>query len=145
MRNIHLVNGPNLNLLGKREPEKYGNLTFEELIRTIGAYLEDKGLVLISNQSNQEGDIIDFIHKANADSNCLGLIINPGGYTHTSISIRDAILSIEHKTVEVHITDPSKREDFRQKNLIHDVVSTSIVGHGTDGYFEAVDYLIDNE
>ena len=145
MRNIHLVNGPNLNLLGKREPEKYGNLTFEELIRTIGAYLEDKGLVLISNQSNQEGDIIDFIHKANADSNCLGLIINPGGYTHTSISIRDAILSIEHKTVEVHITDPSKREDFRKKNLIHDVVSTSIVGHGTDGYFEAVDYLIDNE
>ena len=145
MKNIHLVNGPNLNLLGKREPEKYGNLTFEELIRTIGAYLEDKGLVLISNQSNQEGDIIDFIHKANADSNCLGLIINPGGYTHTSISIRDAILSIEHKTVEVHITDLSKREDFRQKNLIHDVVSTSIVGHGTDGYFEAVDYLIDNE
>tara|TARA_B110000014_G_scaffold263422_1_gene260102 strand:- start:677 stop:1114 length:438 start_codon:yes stop_codon:yes gene_type:complete len=145
MKNIHLVNGPNLNLLGKREPEKYGNLTFEELIRTIGAYLEDKGLVLISNQSNQEGDIIDFIHKANADSNCLGLIINPGGYTHTSISIRDAILSIEHKTVEVHITDPSKREDFRQKNLIHDVVSTSIVGHGTDGYFEAADYLIDNE
>lgn len=145
IKNIHLINGPNLNLLGEREPEKYGNLKYEELIQKLSIYLEDKGLVLISNQSNQEGDIIDLIHTANKDSNCIGLIINPGGYTHTSVSIRDSILSIEKKTVEVHITDPSKREEFRQQNLICDAVSTSIVGKGTDGYFEAVDYLMDNE
>jgi len=145
MKNIHLINGPNLNMLGKREPEKYGNLKYEELVQKLSIYLEEKGLILISNQSNQEGDIIDLVHVANEDPNCIGVIINPGGYTHTSVSIRDSILSIEKKTVEVHITDPSKREEFRQKNLIHDVVSTSIIGHGTDGYFEAVDYLIDNE
>ena len=145
IKNIHLINGPNLNLLGEREPEKYGNLKYEELIQKLSVYLEDKGLVLISNQSNQEGDIIDWIHKSQKDSNCIGLIINAAGYTHTSVSIRDALLSIEQKIVEVHITDPSKREEFRQKNLIIDAVSTSIVGHGTNGYFEAIDYLLDNE
>jgi len=145
MKNIHLINGPNLNLLGTREPEKYGNLKYQELIQELNRYLEGKGLILVSNQSNKEGEIIDWIHKAYEDSKCIGLIINPGGYTHTSVSIRDAILSIEQEIVEVHITDPSKREEFRQKNLISDVVSTSIVGHGTDGYFEAVDYLLDNE
>jgi len=146
MKNIHLINGPNLNLLGSREPEKYGHMTYEELMESISIYLKEfKRLELISNQSNHEGDIIDFIHAANEDSDCIGLIINPGGYTHTSVSIRDAILSIEQKTVEVHITDPSQREEFRQKNLIHDVVSTSIYGQGTHGYFMAVDYLVDYE
>jgi len=145
MKNIHLINGPNLNLLGTREPEKYGSVKYQELIQELNKYLKGKGLILISNQSNQEGDIIDWIHKAYEDSECIGLIINPGGYTHTSVSIRDAILSIEQKIVEVHLTDPSKREEFRKKNLISDIVSTSIVGHGTDGYFEAIDYLLDNE
>tara|TARA_Y100000590_G_C15529442_1_gene942558 strand:- start:471 stop:911 length:441 start_codon:yes stop_codon:yes gene_type:complete len=145
MRNIHLINGPNLNLLGTREPEKYGDLKYKELIKELKDYLMVKDLLLISNQSNQEGEIIDWIHRAHEDSNCIGLIINPGGYTHTSVSIRDAILSIEKKTVEVHITDPSKREKFRQKNLISDVVSTSIVGRGTNGYFEAINYLVNNE
>ena len=145
MKNIHLINGPNLNLLGTREPEIYGTIKYEELMQELSKYLKAKGLILISNQSNQEGDIIDWIHKAYEDSKCIGLIINPGGYTHTSVSIRDAILSIKLKIVEVHVTDPSKREEFRQRNLISDIVSDSIIGHGTDGYFEAIDYLIDNE
>ena len=145
MKNIHLINGPNLNLLGTREPEIYGTIKYEELMQELSKYLKAKGLILISNQSNQEGDIIDWIHKAHEDSKCIGLIINPGGYTHTSVSIRDAILSIKLKIVEVHVTDPSKREEFRQRNLISDIVSDSIIGHGTDGYFEAIDYLIDNE
>jgi 3-dehydroquinate dehydratase-2 len=145
MKNIHLINGPNLNLLGTREPEIYGTIKYEELMQELSKYLKAKGLILISNQSNQEGDIIDWIHKAYENSKCIGLIINPGGYTHTSVSIRDAILSIKLKIVEVHVTDPSKREEFRQRNLISDIVSDSIIGHGTDGYFEAIDYLIDNE
>ena len=145
MKNIHLINGPNLNLLGTREPEIYGSIKYEELMQELSKYLKAKGSILISNQSNQEGDIIDWIHKAYEDSKCIGLIINPGGYTHTSVSIRDAILSIKLKIVEVHVTDPSKREEFRQRNLISDIVSDSIIGHGTDGYFEAIDYLIDNE
>ena len=96
-------------------------------------------------QSNQEGDLIDLLHTAYKDDECIGVVINPGGYTHTSVSLRDAILAIDKNVVEVHITNPSEREDFRQKNLISDIVSLSIVGEGTEGYFKALDFLLRND
>ena len=145
MKNIYLLNGPNLNLLGTREPEKYGSLSYEDLIKSLKIYLSNKGLTLKAYQSNQEGELIDLLHTAYKDEECIGVVINPGGYTHTSVSLRDAILAIDKNVVEVHITNPSEREDFRQKNLISDIVSSSIVGEGTEGYFKALDFLLSYE
>ncbi|MFY7989211.1 MAG: type II 3-dehydroquinate dehydratase [Fluviicola sp.] len=124
---ILIVNGPNLNLLGTREPDIYGNQTFVD-------YLEDMKLGFKCNidyfQSNIEGELIDVLHQSDHD----GIILNAGGYTHTSIALRDAIAAIMVPVVEVHITNLAQREEFRHNSLITAVCVGSIMGFGLDGY-----------
>ena len=134
------MNGPNLNLLGVREPGIYGSESYESLLRKIEAYCLPKGIEVEFYQSNHEGDLVDTIHKAffeKAD----GIIINPGAYTHTSIALLDAVKATSLPTVEVHISDVSAREDFRQVSYIRRACIATVSGHGTDGYLEAVDLL----
>ena len=137
---IYVMNGPNLNLLGVREPGIYGSESYESLLRKIEAYCLPQGIEVEFYQSNHEGDLVDTIHKAffeKAD----GIIINPGAYTHTSIALLDAVKATSLPTVEVHISDVSAREDFRQVSYIRRACIATISGHGTDGYLEAVDLL----
>lgn len=141
MRKIYVINGPNLNLLGIREPEKYGKESYEELLSMLEKHAEANGYELIAFQSNHEGDLVDKIHEAyfcKAD----GIVINPGAYTHTSVALLDAVLSVKIPTVEVHITDPLKREDFRHISYIRAACEKSVTGHGLVGYLEAVDFLL---
>lgn len=138
---ILIINGPNLNMLGIREPEIYGTKTYEELCHELKLYANEFKIKLIIKQTNFEGKIIDLIQRAHFKGYD-GIIINPGGYTHYSVAIRDAIASITIPTIEVHLSDPSTREDFRNTSLIKDVCVKSIVGKSYDGYFEAIDYLM---
>ena len=138
---IYVINGPNLNMLGIREPEKYGNESYESLIASLYKHSEEKGYTLICYQSNHEGDLVDKIQEAYFEK-ADGIVINPGAYTHTSIALLDAINAVKIPTVEVHISDVSKREDFRQISYIRQSCVKTIMGHGTKGYFEAIDYLI---
>ena len=137
-----LLNGPNLNMLGIREVDLYGSTTYEELVQQLEEYAYLHRIDLEIRQSNHEGDLIDWIQEAYF-KHYDGLIINPGGYTHTSVALRDALIAIQpFPTIEVHITDIDQREDFRRVNYVSDVVSKSIVGHGVQGYFEAIhDFL----
>lgn len=139
--NILVINGPNLNMLGIREPGIYGAETYETLLLKISAHAKEKGVSVSFFQSNHEGDLVDKIQEAykNAD----GIVINPGAYTHTSIAILDAVKAVGIPTVEVHISDVSKREDFRQISYIRAACIASVIGHGTDGYLEAMDILIE--
>ena len=135
---VLIINGPNLNLLGKREPEIYGSHSFEDYFKS----LQNKfsALDLYYFQSNIEGEIVSKIQDL-VEQELDGLIINPGAYTHTSIAIRDALSILNIPIVEVHISDIKKRENFRKINLITDLCSTTIIGKGVKGYMEAVDYL----
>lgn len=135
---ICLINGPNLNLLGKREPEKYGNRSFDDYF----AELKTKYPQIIFEyyQSNIEGEIINEIQKNGFSSN--GIILNAGGYTHTSVAIADAISSVKAPVIEVHITNISAREDFRHTSLIARSCVGSISGFGLDSYRLAVEALI---
>ena len=138
---IYVMNGPNLNLLGVREPGIYGSESYTSLLRKIEAYCLSKGIEVSFYQSNHEGDLVDAIHKAffeKAD----GIVINPGAYTHTSIALLDAVKATSLPTVEVHISDVSAREDFRQISYIRRACIGTISGHGTDGYLEAIDLLL---
>ena len=139
-KQILLVNGPNLNLLGTREPEIYGSTTLDDIISRLTKRAQDRGWTLQNFQSNHEGEIIDFIHKEadNADA----IIINPAGYTHTSVAIRDCILAKNILAVEVHLTNIYKRESFRHHSFIHDIAEAVIVGMGEWGYYFALDYII---
>ena len=137
---IVIINGPNLNLLGLREPELYGTMTMEEYMEQLSAEFDDVDFDYC--QSNHEGDIIDWLQQEGFSAD--GIVLNAGGYTHTSIAIRDAIAAITAPVVEVHITDISKREKFRQTSLLTDVCAHTIIGKGMDGYKEAVQYIINN-
>jgi 3-dehydroquinate dehydratase-2 len=135
---LEIINGPNLNLLGKREPEKYGNKSFEDYLLFLRSQYPSIDFEYF--QSNIEGEIINTIHKVGFSYD--GIILNAGGYTHTSVSIADAIASVKSPVVEVHITNISAREDFRHTSLISSYCAGSIMGFGLDSYRLAVEALI---
>lgn len=141
MRKIYVINGPNLNMLGIREPDKYGNESYQSLIERLNAHAKERGYTLVTYQSNHEGDLVDKIQEAYYDK-ADGIVINPGAYTHTSIALLDAINATNIPTVEVHISDVSKREDFRQISYVRFAAKKTIMGHGLDGYFEAIEFLL---
>ncbi len=139
MVQIIIINGPNLNLLGKRQPEIYGHQSFDDYF--IELEREFKDINLHYYQSNHEGDIIDRLHEVGFRYN--GIILNAGGYTHTSVAIADAIRAITTPVVEVHLTNIYEREQYRHNNYIKDAVTLSIVGKGLAGYKEAILHLKD--
>lgn len=139
---ILIINGPNINMLGIREPGIYGTVTYESLVRKIYNYCEAKSVNCECYQSNHEGDIVDKIQQAYGRAD--GIIINPAAYTHTSVAILDALKAVSIPTVEVHISNVNEREDFRKLSYVGLVAEKTISGHGIDGYFEAVDYLLEN-
>ena len=136
---ILVINGPNLNLLGLREPDIYGRRTYHDLIEMIRAEAEKLGVSVEFTQSNHEGALVDAIQAAYGVFN--GIVINPGAYTHTSIAILDAVKAVGIPTVEVHISDPDMREEFRKVSYIRTACVASIKGHGLEGYLEALRLL----
>ena len=136
---ILIINGPNLNLLGLREPDIYGRRTYHDLIEMIRAEAEKLGVSVEFMQSNHEGALVDAIQAAYGV--CDGIVINPGAYTHTSIAILDAVKAVGIPTVEVHISDPDTREEFRKVSYIRAACVASIKGHGLEGYLEALRLL----
>jgi 3-dehydroquinate dehydratase-2 len=137
MTRVLVLEGPNLNLLGTREPEIYGRETLDEIHAGIAARAGELGLEVDFFQSNHEGALMDRLHERDFDV----AIVNAGGLTHTSVSLRDALLGVERPFVEVHLSDPSTREPFRQVNFLADVALTSIVGQGARGYHVALDLI----
>lgn len=140
---IYVINGPNLNMLGVREPEHYGRSTYAELVKMIEAHCAARDVECVIYQSNHEGDLVDKIQEAYFEG-ATGIVINPGAYTHTSIAILDAVKSVMLPTVEVHISAVEKREDFRQVSYIRMAAKATITGRGVQGYLDAIDLLIDN-
>lgn len=139
--NIYVINGPNLNMLGIREPDIYGRETYNSLVEKIENYAAEKGVYVTCYQSNHEGDLVDAIQYAYGRFD--GIVINPGAYTHTSIAILDAVKSVGIPTVEVHISDVSAREYFRQVSYIRQACFKTICGKGTDGYLMAIDAIME--
>ena len=137
--NILVINGPNLNMLGVREPEVYGTSTYADLCALIRDHAEKSGVSVTLYQSNHEGDLVDCIQQAYGKQD--GIVINPGAYTHTSVALLDALKAVAVPAVEVHISDPDTREDFRKVSFIRAACVKTIKGHGFDGYLEAMDYL----
>lgn len=135
-----LINGPNLNLLGTREPEKYGSVTLEDIESELKTKAAELGAKLECFQSNHEGEIIDKIHSARGKFD--GIVINAGGLTHTSVSLRDAISSVSIPTAEVHMTNIHAREEFRHTSLISGVSIAQVVGFGKDSYKFALEGLV---
>ncbi len=138
---IYVLNGPNLNLLGVREPAIYGNESYADLIRKIEAYSKERGVFVRLLQSNHEGTLVDYIQEGYFEK-IDGIVLNPGAYTHTSIALLDAIKGTGIPTVEVHISDPDTREEFRKQSYIRPACIATVKGHGTNGYLEALDLLI---
>jgi len=136
---ILILNGPNLNRLGLRKPEIYGNRTMAQILLDIQRRWPDVHFVY--RQSNHEGDLIDWIQEAN-DEKVEGIILNAGGYSHTSVALRDAVEDSEVQIVEVHISDITRREPFRQTSLLTPVCAHTIIGKGTEGYALAVEWLL---
>ena len=141
--NILVINGPNINMLGIREPDIYGRETFEDLCNKIENYAKEKNINVKLYQSNHEGDLVDAIQKAYFD-NIDGIVFNPAAYTHTSVAIADAVKGVGIPTVEVHISEVSKREAFRRISYIRDVACLTVTGMGFDGYLKALDHLAKN-
>ena len=139
---IYLLNGPNLNMLGIREPAIYGKEDYATLISMAREHCNKLGVELVCFQSNHEGALVDKIHEAYFEG-ADGIVINPGAYTHTSIALLDAIKSVGITTVEVHISDVSSREEFRQVSYIRTACAKTISGHGLKGYIEAIDFLVE--
>ena len=137
---IYVINGPNLNFLGIREPAHYGSTTYAQLLDMIGEHCEKNGIEVACLQSNHEGDLVDYIQAAYTEG-ADGIVINPGAYTHTSIAILDAVKSVMLPTVEVHISRVEEREAFRQISYIREACVATITGHGVKGYLEAIDLL----
>ena len=135
-----VINGPNLNLLGLREPDHYGRETYQQLLDTIRAYCGSRGHEVSFFQSNHEGALVDAIQQAYFDG-VEGIVINPGAYTHTSVALLDAVKAVSIPTVEVHISKVEQREDFRQVSFIRLACAGTVTGLGTDGYLRAVDLL----
>ena len=140
---ILVINGPNLNMLGIREPDRYGRETYAELVKKIQRHCDKIGVGVEIFQSNHEGALVDKIQAAynNAD----GIVINPGAYTHTSIALLDALRAVSIPTVEVHISRLEEREDFRQISYVRLAALKTVTGHGTDGYLEAIDFLTEEK
>ena len=139
-KSILVINGPNMNLLGIRQPEIYGNTDYVDLENLITAEAERLGVSVSFFQSNHEGDLVDAIQQAYFDK-VDGILINPGAYTHTSIALLDAVKSVGIPTVEVHISDPDKREEYRRVSYIREACVGSIRGHGLQGYLEGLQLL----
>ena len=137
---ILVLNGPNLNMLGIREPDIYGASTYDDLISMITAHCEEKGIEAKCLQSNHEGDLVDYIQQAYFDK-FDGIVINPGAYTHTSVALLDALKAVQLPAVEVHISKVNEREAFRQISYVSYYCSKTITGKGFDGYIEAIDFL----
>ena len=133
---IIIINGPNLNLLGEREKEKYGNVTLKQIEKDCKNFAKKKDIQITFKQSNIEGKIVDFIQGSRKKYD--GLIINAAGYTHTSVAIRDALDIFKKPIIELHISNIYKREEFRQKSLISDIASGGIFGLGDNGYILAI-------
>lgn len=139
MQKILVIHGPNLNLLGKRKPEVYGNMDLKKINEAIKKFAEKNKIDVKIMQSNEEGEIVDAIQKT---ENFSAIVINPGGYTHTSVAIRDAIEAVETPTVEVHLSNIYAREEFRHKSMSAPVCTGQISGLGWYGYILALEYLI---
>ena len=139
MKRIVVVNGPNLNLLGKREPHIYGTRSHADLVRTVRAKAKELGVTVSIFQSNHEGQIIDFLHKEAPGS--LGIVINPGALSHYSLALYDCLQALEVPTVEVHISNLHAREEFRSKSVTARAARGVITGLGFDGYRLAMEYL----
>ena len=137
MTRVLVLQGPNLNLLGTREPEIYGRETLDEIHTGIAARAAELGMLVDFFQSNHEGALIDRLHRRDFDV----AIVNAGGLTHTSVALRDALLAVERPFIEVHLSDPSTREAFRQVNFLADVALASIVGQGARGYHLALERI----
>ena len=135
---VFVLNGPNLNLLGTREPEVYGRDTLDDIARMLSERAETLELALDIRQSNHEGHLIDWLHEA-AASGARAVILNAGGYTHTSVALRDAVAAIAVPVIEVHLSDPAAREPFRRTNFLADVCKQTIAGLGARGYILALD------
>ena len=140
---ILVINGPNLNMLGIREPDIYGKTTYTDLCEVIKTHCAQKGVAVELYQSNHEGDLVDKIQSAYGVFD--GIVINPGAYTHTSIAILDAVKAVGIPTVEVHISDVDAREPFRAVSYIRLACAVTISGRGIAGYTDAIDYLIEKE
>ena len=136
---ILVINGPNINMLGIREPEIYGRKTYEDLVAFAEEAFREFGVTGEVYQSNHEGDLVDRIQKAYGDAD--GIVINPGAYTHTSVAILDALKAVSIPTVEVHISDVDSREEFRQISYVSLAAEKTIKGKGIEGYREAIAYL----
>ena len=138
-----ILNGANINMLVIREPDIYGRQSFQDLINSVQAHADEKGVQVEFYQSNHEGDLVDAIQRAYFDGTD-GIVFNPGAYTHTSLAIADAVKAVGIPTVEVHISAVEKREAFRQVSYIRDVCVHTITGQGIAGYNQAVDFLTEN-
>ena len=135
---IFVLNGPNLNLLGAREPEVYGSITLDDIAATLSARADELGVTLDIRQSNHEGHLIDWLHEAR-EAGARAVVLNPGGYTHTSIALRDAVAAIGVPVIEVHLSNPQARESFRRRSLISGMAKGTIAGFGALSYVLALD------
>ena len=135
---VFVLNGPNLNLLGSREPEVYGRDTLDDIAGMLSVRARALGLALDIRQSNHEGHLIDWLHEA-AAAGAKAVILNAGGYTHTSIALRDAVAAVPVPVIEVHLSDPASREPFRHVNFLAEVCMQSVTGLGAQGYIVALD------
>ena len=138
MRKVLIINGPNLNRLGQREPDIYGADTLDDIAARLHAQAGALGIEIDLRQSNHEGHLIDWLHEA-ADTDVHAVILNAGGFTHTSVALRDAIAAIPTPVIEVHLSNPAARESFRRRSLIGGVCKGSISGFGADSYRLALD------
>jgi 3-dehydroquinate dehydratase-2 len=136
---IRVINGPNINMLGIREPEIYGSTKYSDLVDMIEVHAEKSDIDIEVMQSNHEGDLVDMIQECYGKID--GIVINPGAYTHTSVAILDAVKAVSIPTVEVHISDPDTRDEFRKISYIRSACVKTIKGHGLNGYIEAIDFL----
>lgn len=140
MKNILVLNGPNLNLLGEREPETYGTMTLAQLNAKLSVYARKKGAALRARQSNHEGELIDILHAHRKWAD--GVVFNPGAYSHYSYALRDAVASISVPTIEVHLSNIKKREPFRRVSVIEPACVGQLYGKGSASYFTAIDMLL---
>lgn len=138
---LYVLNGPNLNLLGVREPDIYGRENYDDLVERVENACRDRGVEVTVRQSNHEGDLVDWIQEAYAEG-ADGIVMNPAAYTHTSVALLDALKAVRLPAVEVHISDVSAREDFRQISYVRQACIRTISGLGLDGYVAAIDFLI---
>ena len=140
---ILVLNGPNMNMLGIRQPEIYGRATYQDLVVMIQAEADRMGVEVSFFQSNHEGALVDAIHQAYFDK-VDGIVINPAAYTHTSVALLDAVKAVGIPTVEVHVSDPDSREEFRHVSYIRSACKATVAGHGLPGYLEALHLLCDS-